>query len=320
MLLRSMAGGCCFPSPGAGLLPPAKTKRQKNGLMTGSETIPVFATKKMAKQYAAKCAVEFLIKRGYMLENIQAKFERPVDKDEHDAGVAAGSTTAVGSVPWPLVGGEDNNNDDSELPPPSPEPGTAGAGHKRDRREYTNNQGQHITEHGNGVTTIPPPSPKRIQAEKDKHLPAPFPPDHQAVSYTRFASAIEPMSSSSITTTIAADTAQTLHIAIPTNAPKLVTDLCQQLGFPVPRYNITPPRADEHAQSKQLFLFDGQPEFANNSNDNELNALCEYATLKGVRAESQEAMKNVVAGKLLVRLKEIEGERRAILEGMLQIA
>lgn len=307
MLFRGMAGGCLFPSVGAGFLPRARTKREKDGLMLDEETIPVFATKKMAKQYAAKCAVEWLIKRGRMPENIQAKVERRVAKDEDDAEVVAGATTSVGSVEFPPQGDPD--------PEDSPE-----AQMMREMEEgetYIDDKGRKRTDHPNGVTTIHPPSP---HPPPKKRSVAPFPPDHTAVQYP-----IEPISASSTTATTvaAADPTQVLPTAVPTNARELVATLCQKLGFPPPRYVITPPIADEHsegesANGKPLFMFDGHPEFANGDNDEELICLREYARLTGVRAEGQETMKNVVAGKLLARLREIEAERRAQLEALMK--
>lgn len=217
-------GGWVFPSPGAGLL----SSTGDPALIPGGGTphIPVFSTKKMAKQYAAKCAVEFLIKHRYMPGDIQLGVQRQVAADDANAEVAAGATSAVGLVPFPEGGTmapeEADDDDDAEH---TTESGGRGGGGPRD----------------------------------------------------------------------------------------LVRTLCASLGFPAPRYLVTPLSFSSYSRH---ILYDGRVDFPNDAHDGELLALCEDAHLDGFAAEGPEAAKDAVAGRLLECLREIEAERAAQLAAM----
>lgn len=224
-------GGWVFPSPGAGLL----SSMGDPALVPGGGTphIPVFSTKKKAKQYAARCAVEFLIKHRYMPADIQLGVQRQVAADDANAEVAAGATSAAGLVPFPEGGtmapeeaGEDDDDD-----------------------------AEHTTESGGGGGGGGGPR-------------------------------------------------------------DLVRTLCASLGFPAPRYLVTPLSFSSY--SRHTF-FDGRADFPNDVHDahnGELLALCEHAHLNGFAAEEPEAVKDAVAGRLLERLREIEAERAAQLAAM----
>lgn len=321
-------GGLVFPSSSrAGLVQRAQKRGgDENGripVMMEEEqetmmTMPVFATKKMAKQYAAKCAVEFLIEHRYVPEDLHVKIQQQVARDEDDADVAAGVTTAVGSVSFPLHTRPLASHSDATADPEDGAPSPTPSSQLKRVHEHTESDGTRVQAGEDGL----PPPPSKGQFTKTTTPPAPY-----TTVTMQYQHPIEPMSASSnnnATTTI-----NTLPTAVPTNARELVATLCRSLGFPPPRYNITAvPLADEQDShsgravikngGKPLFLFDGHPEFANDAHDDELIALREYARLRGVRAESQETIKNAVAGKLLSRLREIEAERRAQLETLMK--
>lgn len=347
-LLRGRGGGLVFPlSPsGAGLVPQAQKHRGGAGndgigripiTMEEEEeeeqqqettmTMPVFTTKKMAKHYAAKCAVEFLVEHRYVPEDLHVKIRQQVAQDAGDADVvAAGVTKAVGSVSFPLhttrasasqaADATVDHEDGSAAPSPTP------SSQLKRVHEHTESDGARAQAGEHGLPTIKRQFTKTTAAATTT-----------TTATMPYQQPTEPMLASlnnnknNTTTTI-------LATVVPANARELVATLCGNLGFPPPRYNITPlPAADEQDNhhggggggvarikngGKPLFLFDGHPEFANDAHDDELIALREHARLSAVRAESHETVKNAVAGKLLSRLREIEAERRAQLEALLK--
>lgn len=216
-------GGWVFPSPGAGLLSSTGEPLDPDD-SSGTPHIPVFLTKKMAKQYAAKCAVEFLIKHRYMPANIQLGIHQEVAAEDAnaDAEAAAGAASAVGLVPFP------------------------------------------------SGRTMPP--------EEDDASPTP---------------------------------SSQLRGGGP-HARELVLTLCESLGFPAPRYLVTP--LSSSSSSSSLALFNGRPTFPTFPNDayhGELLALCEAARLDFFAAEGPEAVKDAMAGRLLERLREVEAKQAA---------
>lgn len=315
ILVDGTAGTCTFPSPGAGCFPSEHD--------ASAMRIPVFAIKKVAKQYAAKCACEYLVKHGRMPRQLRTRVETEAASVETGNIVAKG-VTAAGLVDFPPPGvsssvahslGSMFSSSLSAQPKGTDENLDGGVDYDKyadhssdddDDDDYGSRTARTQHDNTNNITSNREPLGLAWSAIRQAPI-AGYQRDHNAAEHV-----IGPVSS---TTTPISDPCTD----VTTNATKLVMDLCSRLGLPPPRYNITSSLASgRSSRGGFMFVFDGVPEFANQNNDEELMSMSEYARLVGVAARSQEIMKSMVASKLLVKLREIEAARRAMFEMLLK--
>ncbi|KAL0931811.1 uncharacterized protein CTRU02_212764 [Colletotrichum truncatum] len=257
--------------------------RAGNGIDEGASLSPDFTRKQDAKQFAAKCACEWLMENGLMRRNGDLPMIPPPFPSPAAERAATSAVPQLASVPT------------RKRSPPSSPPTLVTHDLSSIKQETSPTEPESYIAFSEPSPRQPPSSPKQKPAKAPRMTSPAKPSASNSMSTT---------ASSSAATSPGGAGAATSPSDVP--ATKRVTDLCTRLGFPAPDYRIG---EDDSVPGGNIWkgtaYFDNSPVVPE-----------DIGTVRGIytKKATKEKMAELILDWLLAQQKKRGQEKKAILE------